>query len=90
MSTVSKKIILIGNIGVGKTSLIQRFVHQKFSEEYLSTIGVKVDKKMVQINNRLLSMLIWDVAGDASQKNLNPNYLLGSRLGTDQPPAQNF
>ena len=43
--SISKKVILVGHFGVGKTSLIRQFVHQKFSDEYLTTIGVKIDKK---------------------------------------------
>ncbi|MEL6538670.1 MAG: GTP-binding protein, partial [Bacteroidota bacterium] len=59
----SKKIILLGFYGVGKTSLVSQFVYKKFSDRYLTTIGVSIDKKVVEIEGRTLNMIIWDVAG---------------------------
>lgn len=78
MKTISKKIILLGHFGVGKTSLVQQFVHSQFSEKYLTTIGVKIDKKVVQVGDRQLNMLIWDIAGSDNQKHTPKSYLLGS------------
>lgn len=78
MRKISKKIVLLGHFGVGKTSLIRQFVHSKFSEEYISTIGVKVDKKEVVLGDTTLNMLIWDVAGETSFDKVRANYLLGS------------
>jgi small GTP-binding protein len=78
MNTLSKKVILLGHFGVGKTSLIKRYVHQKFSEEYLTTIGVKIDKKVVNINGREISMLIWDIAGENTQQKVPSSYKLGA------------
>ena len=46
---VSKKVIVAGHFGVGKSSLIKQFIHEKFSEQYMTTIGVKIDKKVVDI-----------------------------------------
>ena len=45
----SAKICLIGDFSVGKTSLIRRFVESRFSDTYLSTIGVRVSRRVVQI-----------------------------------------
>jgi small GTP-binding protein len=75
---ISKKVILLGHFGVGKTSLVRRFVHEKFSDEYLTTIGVKVDKKEIEIGDRLLSMIIWDIEGGAVQSKLPQSYFLGA------------
>lgn len=47
---VSQKICLIGDFGVGKTSLIRQFVDRQFSDKYLSTVGVKISRKLVSIN----------------------------------------
>jgi GTPase SAR1 family protein len=47
---IAKKVLLVGNFGVGKTSLIRRFVLNEFSEDYISTIGVRVSTKMVEFN----------------------------------------
>ncbi|TAF63073.1 MAG: GTP-binding protein [Cytophagales bacterium] len=78
MQQVNKKVILIGNFGVGKTSLVRRFVHQKFSDEYLTTLGVKIDKKLVELNETSVNMLIWDVAGEVSQTKVPTSYYLGA------------
>lgn len=75
---MTKKVILLGKFGVGKTSLISQFVHSKFSEQYLTTIGVKIDKKVVNIDGTELSMIIWDIAGENSQAKVPDNYKLGS------------
>jgi small GTP-binding protein len=66
MDRISKKIILAGDVGVGKTSLIRRYVHSIFSEEYRATLGFKVDKKNVEVDGRIVSLLIWDVAGETN------------------------
>lgn len=79
MQILSKKIVLIGNIHVGKTSLIKRFVHHKFSEEYISTIGVGIEKKVVEIENEQVTLLIWDLEGESSVEDLSSSYLIGSQ-----------
>ncbi len=75
----SKKIILVGQIGVGKTSLVQRYVKSIFNEDYLSTIGVKVDKKTVHVENDQVNLLIWDIAGEASFSKISKSYYLGAK-----------
>ena len=76
---ISKKVVLLGRYGVGKTSLIRQFVHQQFSEEYLTSIGVKIDKKVVNVNGTALAMIIWDIAGESSQQKIPSSYKLGSQ-----------
>lgn len=75
---MNKKVILIGHFGVGKTSLVKRFVHSQFSEEYITTIGVKIDKKAVTIDGITVNLLIWDIAGEDSQKKVPQSYRLGA------------
>lgn len=75
---LSKKVILIGKFGVGKTSLVRQLVHQIFSEDYLTTIGVKIDKKVIDLNGTEVSLLIWDIAGETSQDKVPHSYKLGS------------
>jgi len=75
---VSKKVILVGSFGVGKTSLFNQFIYSKFSEKYLTTIGVKVDKKVINIDGKDLSMLIWDIAGEVKQDKVPQTYFLGA------------
>ncbi|MGK0389916.1 MAG: small GTP-binding protein [Maribacter sp.] len=75
---ISKKVILTGNFGVGKTSLFNRFVYDRFSDKYLTTIGVKVNKKVLEINGEELSILLWDIAGEVSQDKVPVSYFLGA------------
>jgi len=74
----SKKIILAGSFGVGKTSLFNQFIYSKFDDKYLTTIGVKVNKKVVDIEGRQLSILLWDIAGEVSQDKVPVTYFLGA------------
>lgn len=75
---IKKKIILTGNFGVGKTSLFHQFIYSQFSEKYLTTIGVKVDKKTVLINGREVVLMIWDIAGEITQDKIPRSYFLGA------------
>ena len=75
---ISKKIILTGSFGVGKTSLFNRFIHQQFSDKYLTTIGVKVNNKTIKIEDEAISMMVWDIAGEVSQDKVPVSYFLGA------------
>ena len=59
-----KKICMIGGFSVGKTSLVKRYVHSVFSEAYLTTVGVKIDKKTVDLADRTVNLILWDLAGE--------------------------
>ncbi|RMF00096.1 MAG: GTP-binding protein, partial [Bacteroidetes bacterium] len=63
---ISKKVVITGHFGVGKTSLFNRFISNTFSEKYLTTIGVRVDKKQLQIDGQDVSLILWDLAGEVS------------------------
>ncbi|MFY0591545.1 Rab family GTPase [Roseivirga sp.] len=76
--SVSKKVILIGHFGVGKSSLVKRFVHQAFSEDYITTIGVKIDKKEIDLDGLQIKMIIWDIAGEDTQQKVPASYRLGA------------
>jgi small GTP-binding protein len=82
MTTVSKKICLIGDFAVGKTSLIRRFVDQSFSDRYLSTVGVKISRKLVNLpvtdKYSAAQLLIWDLEGQTKFKSIAPSYLQGA------------
>ena len=75
---ISKKIILTGSFGVGKTSLFNRFIYQQFSDKYLTTIGVKVNNKTIKIEDESISMMVWDIAGEVSQDKVPASYFLGA------------
>ena len=79
MNVINKKICMIGDYAVGKTSLISRFVENIFSDKYLSTVGVKVDSKEIVINDEtLLKLVVWDIAGKHEFTTLDDNYIKGS------------
>jgi small GTP-binding protein len=75
---ISKKVILTGSFGVGKTSLFNRFIYQEFNDKYLTTIGVKVNKKQVKVDDKEVSLLVWDIAGEISQDKVPSSYFLGA------------
>jgi small GTP-binding protein len=75
---IAKKVLLVGNFGVGKTSLIRRFVLNEFSEDYISTIGVRVSTKIVKFKEEEIKLLIWDVAGVSNNDKIPKAYFLGS------------
>lgn len=75
----TKKIILIGDGGVGKTTLIRRFVYDMFDDKYIQTIGTKVSKKKLEYpeNNVELTLMIWDVQGQRNDPLLH-KYFVGA------------
>ena len=75
---IAKKVLLVGNFGVGKTSLIKRFVLNEFSEDYISTIGVRVSSKTLIVNDQEVKLLIWDVAGVKDNEKVPKAYFLGA------------
>jgi small GTP-binding protein len=76
--TLQKKICMLGGFSVGKTSLVKRYVQSIFSETYLTTVGVKVDKKTVDLPDRSVSLILWDLAGEDEVSSLRMSYLRGS------------
>lgn len=79
MSPLARKVCMLGDFGVGKTSLVARFVRQTFSENYLTTVGVKVDSKEVDYGaGSPLKLVVWDIAGKSGLDALNRSYLLGA------------
>ena len=77
-ATLQKKICVLGGFGVGKTSLVKRYVQSIFSEAYLTTVGVKIDKKTVDLSDRIVHLILWDVAGEDDISSLRMSYLRGS------------
>ena len=75
---IQKKICMIGTSGVGKTSLVARFVQSMFAEKYLTTVGVKIEKKMLKVDDAEVMLMIWDLAGDDDFQRLQTSYLRGS------------
>lgn len=75
----SKKIVVLGHFGVGKTSLIRRFVTDTFSDNYKVTIGVHITKKIVEISvENTVSLILWDLEGTDDIASIRESYLLGT------------
>ncbi len=75
------KVVMMGDFAVGKTSLVHRFVYDKFSDFYLTTVGVKVTKKEVSVDNNDISLLLWDIAGSDNFNSITAEYLRGASGG---------
>ncbi|UJR82718.1 Rab family GTPase [Sandaracinus amylolyticus] len=72
------KLCMIGATGVGKTSLVARYVHSVFSERYETTIGVKILSRRVMRDERPVDLVVWDLSGEDEFQNVQPAYLRGA------------
>ena len=75
---IRKKILLLGDFSVGKTSLVRRYVDGSFADKYLTTIGVKISKKLCTIEGVECELLIWDVEGSTPSKKISLGYYRGA------------
>ena len=79
---IQKKICLLGAYAVGKTSLVKRFVEGIFSEKYLTTIGVQIKKRTVNLatpaGEQTVNLVIWDLAGEDEFQKVQLSYLRGA------------
>ncbi len=75
---IQKKVCMVGFFATGKTSLVRQFVHAKFSDKYLSTVGVKVDRKEVAVGGDAVHLLLWDLEGKDGVQDLQTSYLRGA------------
>lgn len=69
---------MIGASAVGKTSLVSRFVRSIFSDKYHTTVGVKIDKKVLRLEESEITLLLWDLAGEDEFLQIRMSYLRGS------------
>ena len=80
---IKRKILLLGDGAVGKTSLVRRFVVDKFSDDYITTIGTKVTKKDLRIESpgRVtdLTFMIWDVLGQKGYRGIQESSFQGAK-----------
>jgi small GTP-binding protein len=75
---LQKKICMLGGFGVGKTSLVSRFVTSMFSDTYLTTIGVKIDKKTLTVDSHEMNLMLWDIYGQDEYQTVRDSYLRGA------------
>jgi small GTP-binding protein len=73
-----KKICMLGAFAVGKTSLVRRYVDSIFSDTYLTTVGVKIDKRVVSVGDETLNLILWDIAGEDDVSAVRMSYLRGA------------
>jgi len=72
------KVVILGDASVGKTSLMYRYVNQKFDTSYKATIGADFLTKEIMIENALVTLQIWDTAGQERFQSLGPAFYRGS------------
>jgi hypothetical protein len=75
---IQKKVCMVGFFATGKTSLVRQFVESKFSDKYLSTVGVKIDRKSVEVGGTAVNLLLWDLEGRDGVQDLQTSYLRGA------------
>ncbi len=75
---IQKKVCMVGAFGVGKTSLVARFIKSLFADKYHTTVGFKIDKKTLSIEGEDVTLMLWDLAGKDAVTELNPSQLRGS------------
>ena len=75
---IQKKICMVGAFATGKTSLVQQFIYSRFSDKYHSTVGVKIDRKEVDVAGTRVNLLLWDLAGQDKFQSVQGTYLRGS------------
>ena len=75
---IQKKVCMLGATGVGKTSLVSRFVSSMFSDKYMTSVGVKVDKKTVSIGEDQVTLVLWDIYGQDAFQSVRASYLRGT------------
>jgi small GTP-binding protein len=90
---IQKKICLLGATGVGKTSLVKKYVEGIFSEKYLTSIGVKIDKKELELASTKVQFMLWDIEGIDRYCGFQAKYLRGASafiLVVDQTRSQSL
>ena len=75
---IQKKICMVGVFGTGKTCLVQQYVHSIFSAKYLTTVGVKIDKKQVKVGDEDVNLLLWDLEGRDGIRDITTSYIRGA------------
>lgn len=75
---IKKKICMIGGYAVGKTSLVRKYVEGIYSDDYITTVGVKIDQRTETVDGRDVRLMIWDIAGRDEFQVVQKSYLQGT------------
>jgi small GTP-binding protein len=73
-----QKIVLLGDPGVGKTSLVQRYIFDRFQTDYMTTLGLNFYVRTFEYPDVKVKLLIWDIAGQKSRRKIGLRYLQGA------------
>ena len=68
------KLVIVGDSGVGKSSIVQRYGNNSFKKDFLSTIGVDFEIKNIDIDSSLVRLQLWDTSGDQNYRALIQSY----------------
>src|SRR2546421_8123492 len=77
-SLLTKKVCMLVTYAVGKTSLVRRYVEGIFSDRYLTTVGVRIDRKRVTVGERGMNLVLWDLSGEDELRQARPSHLRGT------------
>ena len=77
-SIVRQKLVVVGDVSVGKSAIINSLLGQKFKENYEASVGVDFFSKTIKFKGKSLKLQIWDSAGQEKYKSLIPSYVRGS------------
>ncbi len=78
-SVVQRKVCLLGDFAIGKSSLVRRFVYDIFDERYITTIGVSIFRKQMSLDQQIqLNMVIWDLASEDKYEDHRAHYFHGT------------
>ena len=72
------KIVLVGDSGIGKSSILQKYTRDEFSDNYINTIGVDFAVKTIEINGKNIKLQIWDTAGQERFRTITGAYYRGA------------
>jgi small GTP-binding protein len=75
---LQKKICMLGSFAVGKTSLVRRYVESIYSDVYHTTVGVKIDKKTVELGQQVVDLVLWDLFGEDEFQKMRWSYVRGA------------
>lgn len=73
-----RKIVLLGDPGVGKTSLVQRYIYDRFQRDYMTTLGLNFYVRTFEYPGAKVKLMIWDIAGQKSRRKIGLRYLQGA------------
>lgn len=80
LSLTRHKIVFVGDVAVGKTAIISRFIDNKYKENYEASIGVDFCSKNLRYQGKNVKIQIWDSAGQERYKALIPTYIRGASI----------